>query len=266
MNRPVGVTRVGLVGHGAIGHVLAQLLRDEQVPGCALSAILVRQDGAFSERATDLDDLCRRSDVVVEAAGHAALAELGPRVIAADCDLLVVSTGALADHELHERLLAAGRGRVLISGGAIGGLDTLRAAQMAQGLDSVSLHTTKPSSSVTESWMPAELQEHLRRTADPVTVFSGSARDAAARFPRSVNVAATLALATLGFDRTTVTVTGDPHATHVEHVITARGAMGNYEFRFQNRPSSDNPRTSAITPYAIARALSDRHARFVAGV
>lgn len=262
----MAVTRVGLLGHGAIGAVLARLLRNDQIPGCALGAILVRRPSAVSEQAPNIHELCDRSDIVVEAAGHAALTEFGPTILNAGPDLLVASAGALGDRSLHEKLVATGPGRLLVSTGAIGGLDTLRAAQLAGGLDAVRLHTTKPCTSVREGWMSAELIDHLEHTAEPITVFTGSAREAARLFSRSVNVAATLALATIGFDATAVTITADPDALLVEHVITARGDAGQYEFSFRNKPSSTNPRTSAITPYAIARALIDRTARCIVGV
>ncbi|MBW3663889.1 MAG: aspartate dehydrogenase [Actinobacteria bacterium] len=261
-------TRVGLIGHGAIGGAVARMLEAGRVRDCVLAGVLVRQADADTTPALvdDVEELCGRCDLVVEAAGHAALAAHGPAVVAAGVELLVVSTGALASDELHRRLIEAGPGRVLISTGAIGGLDTLRAAHLLGALETVQLHTTKPTRVLREPWMDARLLEQLDDGTEPVTVFTGSAREAATRFPRSINIGATLALATLGFDDTDVAITADPAADRVEHVISAEGPAGEYEFRFRNRPSATNPRTSAITPYAVLRALADRTARVVVGV
>jgi aspartate dehydrogenase len=48
--------------------------------------------------------------------------------------------------------------------------------------------------------------------------------------------------------------------------VSAMGRAGSYEFVFRNRPIETNPRTSAITPYSVIRALSRLQARTVIGV
>lgn len=72
-----------------------------------------------------------------------------------------------------------------------------------------------------------------------------SAREAAAGFPESANVAATLALATTGLDITRVTVVGDPSATVVRHTVHASGDAGAYEISLENPP---RPTTRARAP------------------
>ena len=87
-------------------------------------------------------------------------------------------------------------------------------------------------------------------------------RTARAGVPASV---ATLALATLGFDRTRVTIVGDRAAVRVRHVIDVEGDAGRYAFHIENTPSS-NPRTSAITPFNVLRALCDQSDAVVVGL
>ena len=87
--------------------------------------------------------------------------------------------------------------------------------------------------------------------------FEGNARDACRLFPESANVFATLALATLGFEAVEARLIADPRAQRVEHVLRAVGEVGSYEFRFNNLPSAANPKTSAIVPWAVLRALGD---------
>lgn len=258
--------RVGLIGHGAIGQVIASALRGGSVGGCELAGVLDHSPLGIDEQVDDIDALLATSDVVVEAAGHAALSAFGPAVRNAGHDLYVVSVGALIDDELRERLLAPGPGRVLLCSGAVGGFDALRAAHRLDPLRSVTLTTTKPASVLAEpEWMDPDLLARLERCDERLEVFQGSAREAAARFPRSVNVSATLALATLGLDATTVRVVADPYTEDVEHLIQAHGVAGSYVFAFRNHRSPDNPRTSAITPYAVLRALADRSATVVVG-
>lgn len=263
---------VGVIGHGAIGGVVAGALGRGEVPGCRLAGVLVRRPAVRSASRDvpaavgGLDDLVARSDLVVEAAGAAALAEYGPAVIDAGVDLLVVSVGALVDDDLRTRLCAGGtRGRVLLSAGAVGGLSLLRAAALYGPLHEVRLTTTKLPAALERPWMSAGERARLRQARDPVIVFAGSARDAVARFPASVNVAATLALATVGFDETRVELVADRQAPRVRHEISVVAAAGRYEMAIENVPSA-NPRTSAVTPFAVVRALRDLNAGVVVGV
>jgi aspartate dehydrogenase len=260
---------VGVIGTGAIGAPIIDSLRGGLVPGCRLSGILTRSrlpDNIGSLAAPSLKDLIDRSDLIVEAAGHAALSELGPPVIENGKDLLVVSVGALVDDDLRARLTQENGGRLLISTGAVGGLDILAAAMLVEPLESVSLTSRKQSNTLVHSWMPAALQERLSSGEIETDAFIGPAREAVTLFPESANIAATLALATVGFDRLHVRMVGVPDALEAEHRVTATGRAGSYEFVFRNRPAETNPRTSAITPFSVIRALRGLRAHIVVGI
>lgn len=257
--------RVGLIGCGAIGGVIADALRRGAIPGATLSGILRRHASAEPPVVSSVDELAAGCDVVVEAASHAALAAHGPAVVHAGRDLVVLSVGALADERLRERLTVTDGGRVLLSTGACGGVDLLRAAHALRPLDEVTLRTTKAAKAVAREWMEPELQRQLADGDEPVVAFSGVARDAVRLFPETANIAALLALATVGFDRLAVTVVGDPRRTSARHEIHARGAAGAYRFEIENAVSPANPRTSAVTAYAVVRALADRAGMFTPG-
>ena len=248
--------RVGLIGCGAIGSVVARELSQGAVEGAELTAVF---DMVVDHplRVDDRDSLLARSDVVVEAAGHGALREHGVAVREAGTDLLVVSIGALADEDLDARLRQADGGRLLLCTGAIGGFDILRAAMLFGPLEQVGITSTKPAVALSRPWMDEEVQGALIDGTEPVTVFEGPARQACALFPESANVTATLSLATVGFDEVRVRMVGDPAATRVRHVVTASGVAGTYELSFENAPSPDNPRTSAVTAYSVLRAIGD---------
>jgi aspartate dehydrogenase len=250
-------TRVGLIGHGAIGSVIAAQLIDGALPEMELVSVLDPLNPHPDLAAADLSEMLEGVDLVIEAAGHGALVEHGPQIVAADTPLLIVSVGALADDALHKKLLDGGTGRLIYTTGAIGGLDTLRAAALAGGLADVQMTSTKPASNLLRDWMDDSLRAAIETGHDPVVVFDGTARDACRLFPESANVFAALALATIGFDAVRAQLIADPGASRVRHIVTAHGDVGEYEFTFDNRASASNPKTSAVVPWAVLRGLND---------
>lgn len=246
--------RVGLLGCGAIGRVVAAALAAGEIPGTALSAVVAR--GAVdSFPSCALPELLAVSDLVVEAAGQQALREYGPAVLGAGVDLLVVSMGALADVSFAEDLARTGPGRVYYTSGAIGGLDLLTAARRQAPFEQVRLTTTKAPATLAQPWMDAVMRRRLRTAKRPFEVYRGSARDVPARFPKSTNVAASLALAT-GTWEVEVVVRADAEATLTQHVIDAQGPYGRYHLEIHNAPEETNPATSKVVPHAVLRSIA----------
>ena len=91
--------------------------------------------------------------------------------------------------------------------------------------------------------------------AEPRRVFSGTAREAARGFPAKVNVAAALALAGIGPDRTTVEIWADPTVTRNIHRIEVEAAAARLSMQVENVPSAENPRTGRLTPLSVIAAL-----------
>lgn len=259
--------RVGLIGLGAIGQGVTRLIRERGLAGeLVLVGALVRDP--TRERppgsppvVTALDRLLAlQPDVVVEAGGHGALREHGPRVLAAGYDLLAVSIGALADPATEAALLAAaheGGARLRVASGAIGALDALAAAAVG-GLDRVTHTTRKPPHTLLSP------DEAVALTG-PREVFRGTAREGALLFPESINVAAAVSLAGIGFDRTEVCVIADPAVTRNQHEVVAEGAFGRLRFAIEGIPSAENARTGRLVAMSIVHALRQRRAPLVVG-
>src|SRR5204863_8592242 len=86
-------------------------------------------------------------------------------------------------------------------------------------------------------------------------VFAGRAREAARGFPANVNVAAALALAGIGPDRTTIEIWADPGIDRNIHRIEVEADSARLSFQIENVPSVENPRTGRLTPLSVVALL-----------
>ena len=258
--------RIGLIGLGAIaGDVVLYLKENKNID--IVSALVLPED--LSQEAafpltTDFDEfIAANPELVVECAGHGAVVAFGVKTLEADKDLMIVSIGALSDEPLYISLVeAAGRskGQLILPAGALIGVDGLAAARSA-GLENVTIRSVKPPM----SWSGAEGVEGIDLAAitEPTAVFKGSARDAARLFPKNANVAATTALAGVGFDKTSVELIADPTTDQNTHTLIFEGAPGRYELIIAGNPSPNNPKTSQLTALSIVRLIENRVADVV---
>ena len=269
---------VALVGLGAIGQDVVPLLLG--APGVHLLGVLVRPARLAQARtllhglqpagrapiqvASDWSDLpwvgLPGSGLLVECAGHGAITEQVLPALAAGIPCVLASVGALAAPGLIDQLEAAARAggsRFELVAGAIGAIDALAAAALG-GLDSVHYTGTKPAL----AWRgtPAEGLLDLAALSQATAFFEGTAREAAAAYPRNANVAATVGLAGLGLDATRVRLVADPHGSANSHHVQASGAFGEFTLTMRGKPLAGNPKTSALTVYSLARAVIN-HAR-----
>jgi aspartate dehydrogenase len=252
-----GPLRVGFIGDGGISRSVRRCLATLPEPQFEITGVLSRhaavtQVGVFET----LDGLlASRPRVVVECASHEAVSAYGETVLLCGVSLIAVSIGALADAGLHRRLQDAartGRAKLILAPGALGGIDALAAARFG-GLERVCYRGRKPPL----AWMgtPAENLLKLAAISGPTVFYRGSAREAARAYPKNSNVAATVALAGLGFDRTEVELLADPTVQHNVHELSFDGVDGHFQMTIMGVPSPENPRTSMLTAHSIVRIL-----------
>jgi aspartate dehydrogenase len=166
--------------------------------------------------------------------------------------------GALADPGLEAALRSAavaGGARLILPAGAIGGIDLLAALAAAGGL-TVRYRGTKPPA----AWAgtPAAGILDLDALTEARVFFTGTAREAAAAYPKNANVAATLALAGAGFEATAVELAADPAAPGNVHEVSVASPLASYSLRIENLPSAGNAKTSATTIYSVLREIRNR--------
>lgn len=255
--------KVALLGYGAIGQEIIKSCRLMPL-GPQIDTVIVRR-AACQETAHALgsgirvcSELPTDINLLIECAGHEAVKTTVLDALRSGVESAIVSSGALHDAQLAQDLEQAaieGRTRLHVLSGAIGGIDALAAAQRL-GLDSVVYRGRKPPN----AWKGTAAENSIDLTTlhGPVTFFSGSARLAVATFPKNANVAATVSLAGIGFDRTQVQLIADPDMTENTHEFHAKGVFGEMQIRMSIKPLANNPKTSALTVWSAIRFLQSK--------
>src|SRR4051794_36901360 len=216
---------VAIGGLGAIGLKLARAL-DAGVDGLRLVAVAARDPAKAAANLRDFRDPPRlvplaglaQAGIVVEAAPAAGFGTIAAAAIEAGRIFVPASVGALLPRmHLVERARETGA-RIVVPTGALLGLDAVRAA--AEGpVESVTIESRKPPAGLEGAPYLVEHGISVMGIAAPLRVFQGNAYDAAAGFPANVNVAAALALAGIGPERTRVEIWADPTITRNTHAI-----------------------------------------------
>jgi aspartate dehydrogenase len=239
--------RVGLIGCGSIGTVLAEAIERKLVVCDEL--VIFDVDATKAEKLKDrlkfpikimpnVDKLLgTKPSIVVEAASQQAVRDYYNKILAANIDFIIMSTGALLD-------LNTNTPKLHFPSGAIGGLDAISPAALA-GINEITLTTRKPPKALGKTNSQEE------------TVFEGYAEEAARQFPREMNVAATLAL-TVKPAKVKVQVVSDPNVVRNTHQIHVKWRYGEMTMQFANDPHPDNPHTSALAAWSAINLLKSQ--------
>jgi aspartate dehydrogenase len=238
------VRKVGIIGCGAIGTVIARAIERKTVECDEL--ILYDRNIAKAEKlksslqipitvVKSLEEMIELNPaVIVEAASQQAVRDYINRILAENTELIVMSVGALLDLNVKSK-------KIHIPSGAIGGLDAVSSAALA-GVEEVILTSRKN---------PKALEMDNQKEK---LVYEGTAEEAVRLFPREMNVAATLALATQP-EKVRVKIISDPKVHRNIHEIRIKWKHGDIFLKFANDPHPENPKTSALAAWSAINLL-----------
>jgi aspartate dehydrogenase len=178
-------------------------------------------------------------DLIIEAAGPAALAMHGARALAI-ADVWTVSGTALADERLFRDLESMARNsghRLRLVSGAIAGLDGIAAAAIDPSMR-LSLSIDLP---------PTDARHGAS--------FKGTVREAAQRFPDGVNVAVAAALAGPGLDQVEIEVSNPGRVERHRLALTAESRFGSLAAWVEPRLAPGSHPVAACLVAALRREL-----------
>jgi aspartate dehydrogenase len=241
--------RIGLLGCGNIGHIIAQHGGDFAITAVYDLVFERAKEIAGISGAHPYDNfesfISADFDIVVEAASVNAVKTYAGRVLSHNKDLVIMSVGALSDtlfkDEMRELAIKSGR-KIHVPSGAIFGLDNLKIGKISE-ITRLLLRTTKSPASL-------GLIADTKRL-----IFSGKAKECIKAFPKNVNVSVAMSLAA-GHD-TDVELWVDPSVDRNVHELFIEGSFGETYIRVTNIPSPGHSATSYLAALSILSLLNN---------
>jgi aspartate dehydrogenase len=268
MSTRVQGRRLGIVGCGAIGSLVARLLERKKSSfritalfDTTLSAAKKLSKSLKSRPAVcrDLADLFPKCDLILEAASVQAALQVAEASLKRRKPVVMMSTGGfLLNRKRLTALAERSRTKIYLPSGALCGLDGVKAARQMGKVRELTITSTKPPRGFqgAPGLTPVQVRA-LPKLTKATELYKGNVFGAIRRFPANVNVAATTALASGSPEKLTVRVIADPKATLNRHEVHLSGDFGELTAVTRNRPSKANPKTSALAIQA-ALALFER--------
>lgn len=253
-----------IIGCGSIGKTLARSVID--MDEISTISFIERKrkkveslEKEFSKvRYVDnFEDILEDCQLVIETASQSAVKEYIPKALEKGINVLVMSVGAFVDEDLRDksRILAKqNQCKIFFPSGAVCGIDGLGAMAMDE-IEEVILMSYKSPNALKGLKYFKKQGIDLDKITRPEVVYDGFAKDAILHFPKNINVAATISLVGLGFERTRVKIVVDPKATRNTHRVIVKGRSGEIECWARNLPFPENPRTSYLAALSVISAV-----------
>jgi len=250
-----GKLKVGIVGCGAIGTGMARGIKKDFGKHCQVTGLfdiafdkvehLAKELKLRAVQKKSIPQLIKSCDCMIEAVSAQSTNEIIQKALHAKKDVLAMSVGKLLNAKNLFRLAAKQRCHLLLPSGAIAGLDAIKAASLA-GIDSLTLTTRKPLSGFQNDSYLKEQGIDINSVHTETVIFQGSVIEAVKNFPRNINVAATLALASGCQDHMIVRIITSPEYRSNSHEIIAKGNFGEIRTQTENTICPENPKTSYL--------------------
>ncbi len=256
--------RITIIGCGSIGSKLAKAADQMQevkriylMDVCREVAEKVAADIDKGVVIDSVEEELYHCDLVIESATQDAAKQVLPMVVARGVDMMIMSVGSLVDDDFRKMVFDRAKvsgAKIYIPTGALCGTDGLRSACVDE-IYSVELVTTKGPKSLAGVKYLLDKGIDVNAIKESTVVYTGPAREAVRIFPKNVNVAATVSLLGIGFDKTKVTVVLDPAIKSNSHDLKVKGKFGEMECHTYNVPEPENPKTSHLASLSAISAL-----------
>ena len=256
--------KVGIIGCGTIGkelvlacqkrfheEVTVEALADMDLSRARkLQKILRPKPKIFST-----EELIKRCDLVIEAAGRNAAYEIAKKGLSQGKDVMIMSVGGILGNEKELFGLAKTHHCCLyLPSGGVVGIDGLKAARIGK-IHRVTITTRKPPQMFDDAPYVIKHGIGLKNLKQEKVLFEGDAAQAVRGFPKNINVSATLSIAGIGAKKTKVRIIATPHMLVNVHEIYVVGDFGSFYTRAENFPSEQNPKTSRLAILSAVATL-----------
>ena len=251
--------KVAIIGCGAIGAKTAEYIVSELSDKIELVGLYDKDPGkldalkriASGKIITDFDGIFKEADLIVEAASKDAVHEIVPKVKQYGNDLIIISVGAFVVYPELLDMVKECKGNMYVPSGAIVGIDGLNSLQFGN-IKTLTLTTAKPPRSLKGTKTSDGIE--VASLKEEKVLFEGDIIQAVKLFPRNINVAATIFLASRYKD-IKVIVKVNPALERNTHRIEIDAEEAKMRVEVENIPSPDNPRTSYLTILSIKSIL-----------
>ncbi len=261
---------IGIAGTGAIGSAVARALING-IDGLTLTAACdPTPNPELNIPYVSIDTLIDRCDIIIECLPPAAAPELAIKTLkhpdAAQKTLILISSCALLIYpeilDTHRDIPKGQQSRIIVPSGALLGIDGVKALKKL-GIKSSKIASTKKPLGFTGAPYVEEMGIDLGIITEPTRIFKGNATEAAKGFPANVNVAATLSLAGIGAQDTSVEIWADPDITGNTHEIEVIGEFSQISAKITNHPDPANPKSSMLAAQSIIACLEDMNSALI---
>lgn len=250
--------KISIIGFGSIGKFVFKKLSEKNIKIQSLICKPGREEiakkafGSGIEIKNDIDELDDLPDLILDCAGHDALKMFAAKALIKGINFITLSSGALSDEPILkdiQRSQKLGKSKFIIAKGAVGSLDILEAAKES-GISKVEYIGRKPP----KAWKGSRAEkiinlDYLQKKSE--VHFTGNAREASKLYPKNANVAATIALMGIGFEKTKVKLIADDTISENVHELVISGEFGESQFKILGKPLPDNPKSSSLAAMSI---------------